>query len=53
MANVARRAGLGTTILAAVNAIGRLPDFYLLAADNLETLPRLQLFEEIKGMDQQ
>ena len=25
----------------------------MLAADNLETLPRLQLFEEIKGMDQQ
>ena len=28
VANVARRAGLGTTMLAAVDTIGRLPDFY-------------------------
>jgi cysteate synthase len=31
VANVARRAGLGTTMLAAVDTIGRLPDFYFQA----------------------
>jgi cysteate synthase len=31
VANVGRRAGLGTTILAAVDAIGRLPDYYFQA----------------------
>jgi cysteate synthase len=31
VANVARRAGLGTTMLSAVEAIGRLPDYYFQA----------------------
>jgi len=31
VANVARRAGLGTTMLAAVDTIGRLPDYYFQA----------------------
>jgi len=31
VANVARRAGLGTTLLAAVETIGRLPDYYFQA----------------------
>jgi cysteate synthase len=31
VANIARRAGLGTTMLAAVDTIGRLPDFYFQA----------------------
>ena len=31
VANIGRRAGLGTTMLAAVDTIGRLPDYYFQA----------------------